>query len=169
LENARAWWANFTAALHDNHQVQWAEFCEAFRAQHIPTGIMLTKHLEFNDLRQGRRSVHDYSKLFNHLEQYAPEQVDTDDKKKATFMRGLSTKLKERMLLNTSGTFPEFLSNAVIADNTIRAHKEGKKRKAMASPSGSAPPTYQVVRPSRPTNLPHQRRHQHWTPRLAQQ
>jgi hypothetical protein len=53
-------------------------------------------------------------------------------------MRGLSTKLKERLSLSTSGTFPEFLINDSIADNTICAHKDDKKRKAMAAPSGSA-------------------------------
>jgi hypothetical protein len=37
--------------------------------------------------------VHDYSKQFNHLEQYAPDQVDTNEKKKDRFMIGLSTKL----------------------------------------------------------------------------
>jgi uncharacterized membrane-anchored protein YhcB (DUF1043 family) len=45
------------------------------------------------DLKQGRRSVHDYSKLFNHLAQYASNQVDADKKKKDRFMIGLSTKL----------------------------------------------------------------------------
>jgi hypothetical protein len=44
LGNTRAWWANFTAALLANHQVQWVEFCDAFRAQHVPVGIMLAKH-----------------------------------------------------------------------------------------------------------------------------
>jgi hypothetical protein len=53
--------------------------------------------------------VHDYSKLFNHLAQYVPNQVDTDDKKKDCFMISLSTKLQERMALNTGGSFPEFL------------------------------------------------------------
>jgi hypothetical protein len=45
------------------------------------------------DLKQDGRSMHDYSKLFNHLAQYAPDQVDTDEKKKDCFMIGLSTKL----------------------------------------------------------------------------
>jgi hypothetical protein len=112
------------------------------------------------DLKQGRRSVYDYSKLFNHLTQYAPQQVDTDDKKKASFMTVLSTKLKEHLSLSTCGTFLEFLNNALIADNTIRAHKEGKKRKVMAAPSGSAPPKYRVVHPSRLTNPPRQHQHQ---------
>jgi hypothetical protein len=47
LGNAGAWWANFTTALPANHQVQWTEFREAFRAQRIPADIMLTKHQEF--------------------------------------------------------------------------------------------------------------------------
>jgi hypothetical protein len=45
-----------------------------------PPGVMRTKHQEFMDLKQGGRSIHEYSKLFNHLAQYAPEQVDTDEK-----------------------------------------------------------------------------------------
>jgi hypothetical protein len=68
-------------------------FCEAFRAQHIPAGIMKSRHREFMDLQQGNQSVYVYSKMFNHLAQYALEQVDTDEKEKYRFMNGLSTKL----------------------------------------------------------------------------
>jgi hypothetical protein len=78
------------------------------------------------DLKQGGRSVHDYSKQFNHLAQYALDQVDTDEKKKGRFMIGLSTKLQECMALNTKGTFLEFVSNVMITDDAIRAHKETK-------------------------------------------
>jgi hypothetical protein len=49
LGDARAWWASFTATGLAN-QVQWAEFREAFRAQHIPVGIIKSKHQEFTDL-----------------------------------------------------------------------------------------------------------------------
>jgi hypothetical protein len=45
------------------------------------------------DLQQGNQSVYAYSKMFNHLAQYTPEQVDTDAKRKYRFMDGLSTKL----------------------------------------------------------------------------
>jgi hypothetical protein len=54
---------------------------------------MRKRHQEFMDLKQGGRSVHDYSKQFNHLAQYVSNQVDTDEKKKDRFMLGLSTKL----------------------------------------------------------------------------
>jgi hypothetical protein len=89
--------------------------------------------------------VHDYSKQFNHLAQYALDQVDTDEKKKDHFMIGLSTKLQERMTLNTRGTFPEFISNVMIVDDAIRAYKETKKRKVVAAPSGSAPLKYRTM------------------------
>jgi hypothetical protein len=70
--------------------------------------------------------------------------VDIDDKKDH-FMIGLSTKLQERMALNTRGTFLEFVSNVMITDDAIRAHKETKKRKAVTAPSSSAPPKYRMV------------------------
>jgi hypothetical protein len=142
--DANAWWANYTATRPADYQVSWAQFHDAFRTHYIPAGMMRKKHLEFMDLKQGGRSVHDYSKQFNHLAQYAPDQVDTDEKKNR-FMIGLSTKLQERMALNTGGTFLEFVSNVMIADDAIHAHKETKKRKAVAAPSSSAPLKYRTV------------------------
>jgi hypothetical protein len=143
--DASTWWANYTATCPVDYQVIWAEFRNAFRAYYIPAGVMRKKRQEFMDLQQGGRSVHDYSKQFNHLAQYAPDQVDTDEQKKDRFMIGLSTKLQERMALNTGGIFPEFISNVMITDDVIRAHKETKKRKVVAALSSSAPPKYRTV------------------------
>jgi hypothetical protein len=83
---ASAWWANYTATRPVDYQMTWDEFCNAFRTHYIPTGMMWKKRQEFMDLKKGGRSVHDYSKQFNHLAQYAPDQVDTNDKKKDRFM-----------------------------------------------------------------------------------
>jgi hypothetical protein len=66
LGDTKALWASFTTTCPTN-QVQWAEFREAFRAQHIPIGIMKRKHQEFMDLQQDNQSVYAYSKMFNHL------------------------------------------------------------------------------------------------------
>jgi hypothetical protein len=86
-----------------------------------------------------------YSKLFNHLTQYALEQVDTDEKKKYWFMNGLSTKLQERFALNANWTFLELVSNTIIVDDAIWAHQESKKKKVLATPFDSAPHKYQMV------------------------
>jgi hypothetical protein len=103
--------------------------------------------------------VHDYSKQFNHLAQYAPDQVDTDEKMKDRFMIGLSTKLQQRMTLNTRGTFSEFISNVMIVDDTIRAHKENKKRKVVVAPSSNAPLKYRTVYHHDPTYPPRPQHH----------
>jgi hypothetical protein len=107
--------------------------------------------------------MHDYSKLLDHLTLYALDHVDTDEEKKDRFMISLSTKLQERMTLNTGGTFLEFVSNVIIMDDAICAHKETKKRKAVAAPSGSAPLKYQMVYhhgSSYPPCQPQQHQHQ---------
>jgi hypothetical protein len=160
--NASTWWANYTATHLVDYQVSWAEFRDAFLAHYIPACMMRKKRQEFMDLKQGGRSMHNYSKQFNHLARYAPNQVDTDEKKKDRFMIDLSTKLQERMVLNTGGTFSEFVSNVMITDDAIHAHKETKKSKVVAAPSGSAPPKYRTVYHHSSTYPPRQpQQHQH--------
>jgi hypothetical protein len=102
-------------------------------------------------------------------------QVDTDDKKNDRFMIGLSTKLQECMTLNTEGTFLEFISNVMIADDAIRVHKETKKRKVVVALSGSAPLKYRTMYhhgsmyPPRQLHQHHlQRQQQQWAPRPPQ-
>jgi hypothetical protein len=161
--DASVWWANYTVTRPADYQVSWAELHDAFCVHYISAGVMRKKHQEFMDLKQGGRSVHDYSKQFNHLAQYAPDQVDTDDKKKDRFMIDLSTKLQECMVLNTRGTFSEIVSNVMIVDDVIRTHKETKKRKVVAAPPGSAPPKYRRVYHHGSTYPPRQQ-HQHQRP-----
>jgi hypothetical protein len=60
--DASVWWANYTATRPADYQVSWAEFHNAFRTYYIPVGVMRKKRQEFMDLKQGGRSVHDYSK-----------------------------------------------------------------------------------------------------------
>jgi hypothetical protein len=61
-------------------------------------------------------------------------------------MKGLSTKLQERLALNPDYTFLELVSNAIIADDTNRAHQESKKKKALVAPAGSAPQKDRMIR-----------------------
>jgi hypothetical protein len=97
------------------------------------------------DLKLGGRSMNDYSKQFNHLAEYAPDQVDMNEKKKDRFTISLSTKQQERMMLNTGVTFPKFVSNVMIVDDAIYAHKETKKRKVVPALSGGVPLKYRMV------------------------
>jgi hypothetical protein len=79
---ASTWWGNFMAIQQAGHQVTWDEFKLAFREHYIPEGVLHMKQEEFIRLKQGGDTVMQYLNKFNHLSQYAIDQVNTDLKKK---------------------------------------------------------------------------------------
>jgi hypothetical protein len=94
---ASTWWGNFVAVQPANHQITWEEFKVAFREHYIPEGVLHMKQEEFMKLKQGGDTVNQYLNKFNHLSQYAIDQVNTDLKKKNCFMRGLNDRLQRKM------------------------------------------------------------------------
>ena len=50
---------------------------------------------------------------FNNLSRYAPEFVNTKEKKIESFKRGLSTKLMKTMANSRHATYNEFVSDAL--------------------------------------------------------
>ena len=77
---ARTWWDNHVAMFPAGTWFSWNEFKEAFRAHHIPAGVIRRKLTEFLALKQGNNNVMQYAHNFNTLSQYASYHVDTDEK-----------------------------------------------------------------------------------------
>jgi hypothetical protein len=50
---------------------------------YVPFGMMKLNKKEFEDLKQGSMSVNEYVTRFTQLSSYAPDDVDTDEKKQA--------------------------------------------------------------------------------------
>ena len=69
----------------------------AFRSFHIPSVLMEIKRQEFEDLKQGGRTVIEYVQVFNHLAQYAQDEVSTDERKQYCFVNGLNSKMQDRL------------------------------------------------------------------------
>jgi hypothetical protein len=84
------------------------------------------KHEEFMRLKQGGDTVMQYLK-FNHLSQYAIDQVNTDLKKKNFFMRGLNDRLQRKMATCLDLTYSRAVSTApaVEAKNTSQGKSKG--------------------------------------------
>jgi hypothetical protein len=61
--------------------MNWQEFKNSFRSHHVPLGVMKLKKKEFEDLKQGSMSVNEYATQFTQLSRYAPDNVDTYEKK----------------------------------------------------------------------------------------
>src|SRR5438105_15617761 len=89
---AASWWETFLAMQPVGHRVPWTEFRAAFKAHHIPSSSIKIKLREFLNLKQGSKTVREYSQIFNELARYAPDHVDTDAKKKECFLEGMTPK-----------------------------------------------------------------------------
>jgi hypothetical protein len=72
---------------------------------------------EFMKLTQGTRALTEYLHAFNNLSKYAPDYVNTDEKKIESFKGGLSTKLMKTMGNSTRMTFNDFVSDALTQEN----------------------------------------------------
>jgi hypothetical protein len=115
--------------LPANAVVTWDQFKTAFKNTYIPQGLMTIKHTEFMNLTQGTKSLTEYLHAFNNLSHYAPEFVDTEAKKLASFKRGLEPKLSKNMAGNKSTTFNEFVSDALTQENSNVVYAASKNRK----------------------------------------
>jgi hypothetical protein len=143
--SACLWWDHYNVMLAVDHVVTWDEFKAAFRAHHIPEGLLDKKLNEFLALTQGTCTVMQYAQVFNHLCQYAGYHADTDEKKRDRFRQGLSTKLRERLNLFRVNSFNELVNLAITQEDCIQAHRAEKKRKAPMGPSSAPPPRYRLV------------------------
>jgi hypothetical protein len=77
-------------AHEEPESINWPEFRAAFRAHHVPQGVIKIKRNKFQDLNQGSISVNEYVTKFTQLSRYAPHKVDTDEKKQDCFLNGLN-------------------------------------------------------------------------------
>jgi hypothetical protein len=113
---ASTWWGNFVAVQPANHQITWEEFKVAFHEHYIPEGVLHMKQEEFMKLKQGGDTVNHYLNKFNHLSQYAIDQVNTDLKKKNCFMRGLNDRLQRKMATCIDLTYGRAVSTALAVE-----------------------------------------------------
>ena len=63
---------------------------------------------------------------FNNLSRYAPEFVNTKEKKIESFKRGLGTKLMKTMATSRCATYNEFVSDALTQENHNSLHAVAK-------------------------------------------
>ena len=60
----------------------WEEFKVKFSRTHVPPGLIKRMRDEFRELKQGRMTVVEYRDKFLSLARYAPDEIDTEAKKK---------------------------------------------------------------------------------------
>ena len=81
-------------------------------------------------LTQGTKTLTEYIHAFNNLSRYAPDFVNTEEKKIESFKRGLGTKLMKTMANSRCATYNEFVIDALTQENqnNLQAAAKGHKR-----------------------------------------
>jgi hypothetical protein len=146
-----AWWAMYTAAIQDNHQVLWDEFYKAFRGHHLPAGTMHRNLREFLDLQQGTDDVYEYIRKFNYLAQYGTHHVDIDEKAKL-FRKKTEPSSSGPLVQFHDMSFNALVSVVIVQDSTYQpllAEEEEKRKRDLSEPTDDstegAPLKYHLV------------------------
>jgi hypothetical protein len=128
LEGLAAMWWETYQITYPIDGPDWDTFREGFRSAHISSGTMNVKKDEFRSLRQGGRTLKEYMDDFCALSRYAPEDIDTDAKRREKFLSGLKGELKIPCLVAYAPNYQSLLDQAITLDNNIRK-EENRKRK----------------------------------------
>jgi hypothetical protein len=147
---ASTWWANFSVIQPMGHQVTWEEFKLVFKEHYVPEGVLQMKLEEFIRLKQGGDSMMQYLNKFNHLSQYAIDQVDTSLKKKNCFMRGLNDILQRKIATCLDLTYSRAVSTTLAVEAKNAGHEKSKGYAGERSTQGPKKRTRLVILPFNP-------------------
>jgi hypothetical protein len=93
----------------------------------MPLGVMNLKKKVFEDLKQGSMPLSEYVTRFTQLSHYAPDNVDTDEKKQDWFLNGLNAGLAYALEAHNFDNFQDMLDKALVLENK-RAIMERKRK-----------------------------------------
>ena len=158
---AAQWWETYQIT-HPLEGLTWDVFKEGFCNTHIFSRIMNLKRDEFRSLGQGNRTLKEYMDDFFSLSSYAPEDIDTDYKRKDKFLNGQSGELKVPLLVAYAPNYQALLDQAITLDSNLRK-EENKKRKRDQRKyhSGSHQKTHTSYEDSDDSEFSHQIGHNH--------
>jgi hypothetical protein len=90
---------------------------------------MKLKRKEFGDLKQGGMTVNEYLNSFILLSRYAPDDINTDEKKQDMFLSGFNDDIQFQLLNTDYADFQHMVDKAIIIENKIREMEKDGKRK----------------------------------------
>jgi Zinc knuckle./Retrotransposon gag protein. len=136
---ASEWWDHFRMNRAEGQPITWAEFTEAFKKTHIPTGVVSLKKREFRALKQKDQTVAEYLHEFNRLARYAPEDVRTDEERQEKFLEGLKDELSVTLISHDYADFQQLVDKAIrLEDKKNRMDNRKRKMTVFQEAQGSS-------------------------------
>jgi hypothetical protein len=105
------------------------QFKAHFRTHYVPRGTLMLKKKEFSDLNQVSMMVNEYLNQFIQLSRYATDDVNTDEKKQDTFLKGLNDEMQFQLLNSDYPNFQHLVDKAIIIKNKLKEIKKDGKHK----------------------------------------
>jgi hypothetical protein len=106
--------------------------------------IKLTKK-EFQDLKHGSMSVNEYITKFTQLSRYAPQEVNTDEKKQECFLNGLNDGLTYALEARDFENFQGMVNKTLVLQNRRGVMDRKRKLVRRHQPSSSSKPQVAMV------------------------
>ncbi|XP_024312017.1 uncharacterized protein LOC106865480 isoform X3 [Brachypodium distachyon] len=119
-------------------------FQEAFRTAHISAGVLNLKRKEFLRLRQGSRTVVEFIDQFNSLARYAPDDVNTDAKRRERFLDALNDEFSVQLAVAYTPTYQSLIDKAIVLENKLH-QMENRKRRLQQGSSHAGPHKKQLT------------------------
>jgi hypothetical protein len=136
---AANWWETYCNTHADIDSITWNEFKDHFRNHYVPRCTMKLKKKEFADLKHGGMTVNEYLNSFIQLSRYAPDDINTDEKKQDMFLNVLNDDIQFQLLNTDYVDFQHVVDKAIVIENKIKEMEKDGKRKVSfhGQPSGS--------------------------------
>src|SRR3954466_10598905 len=119
---------------------------------------MSLKKKEFHNLKQRHLSVAEYIEEFNNLARYAPDEVDTDAKRKEKFLEGLNDELNLQLDVAYVPTYQSLCDKATILENKMNQVENRKRKHKLKNHPGSSKKKHSFKK-SNEDSEPHQYHH----------
>jgi hypothetical protein len=123
---AANWWETYCSTHADVDSITWNEFKAHFRNHYVPRGTMKLKNKEFADLKQDSLIVNECLNSFIQLLRYAPDDINTNEKKLDIFLNGLNDDIQFQLLNTDYADFQHVVDKAIVIENEIK--EMGKQR-----------------------------------------
>ncbi|KAK1609036.1 hypothetical protein QYE76_032709 [Lolium multiflorum] len=138
---ARAWWTS-ARALNAGQMMTWADFKLKFSKYHVPPGLIKKMRDEFRELKQGRMSVVEYRDRFLTLSRYAPDETDTNEKRKERFLNGLHDEMQTVLVNIPFADLEALVDSSIQMEGKLHQANENRKRRMMNQSGPSNAPRY---------------------------
>ncbi|GFS34041.1 hypothetical protein Acr_00g0031930 [Actinidia rufa] len=120
----------------DIENLTWAEFEKIFKIQYFPESYCEQLREKFENFEQGTMTISEYAMQYQVLSRFAPELVNTEEKKCRRFKKGLHSSVRRLVMSSRLRVFTEIVELARTLElprDNVRNAWGNKGRQSMGS------------------------------------